>query len=293
MKNRSCFRCLIVVFFITIVNVVKAQEVQPYQIFTKTGKKVSYKNMLAELEDTQVVLFGELHNNSIAHYLQLKLAKSLSKIQTKTLVIGAEMFERDQAEVLQLYTNGSIDEEQFKKNIRLWQNYSTDYKPLLDFAKSNNIKYVATNIPRRYASLLYKKGIEALDTLSVIEKSWLTPLPFPYDKNLPGYVKMMEMFKDTNHSNENFPKSQAIKDATMAHFILANLQEDAILLHLNGSYHSDFYEGIFWYLKVYNDKVRVKTLTVVEQSNVKSVEKQHLNKADYIIVTDGDFPKSY
>src|SRR5690554_7577260 len=107
-------------------------------------------------------------------------------------MIGAEMFERDQADILQNYVKGSLDEKEFEKEMRLWNNYKTDYKPLLNFAKENNIDYIATNIPRRYASLLYKQGTEALDTLSIEEKSWIAPLPFPYDKNLPAYAKRSE-----------------------------------------------------------------------------------------------------
>lgn len=291
-------KCLfsIFVFVFCLVFVVQnsyAQEVVAYEIFNSKGKKVSFKQMLNDLKKTDVVLFGELHNNAIAHFLQMKVAKDLHKNSAKKLVIGAEMFERDQNKILQNYMEGSFDEKEFEKQMRLWPNYKTDYKPLLNFAKENKVKYIASNVPRRYASLVYKKGIEALDTLSLEEKSWIAPLPYPYDKTLPGYIKMMEMFKDSNHANENFPKSQAIKDATMAHFIVDNLNENEMFLHLNGSYHSDFYDGIVWYLNKYKKQVAIKTLTVVEQASVKTLEKEHLNKANYIIVVDVDMPKSY
>jgi len=268
-------------------------QVQPYKIFNSKGKEVSFKKMGKNLLKADVVLFGELHNNTIAHYFQVKVAKSLYARKDKKLIIGAEMFERDQAEILQKYVKGNLDEKEFEKEMRLWPNYKTDYKPLLNFAKENNINYVATNVPRRYASLVYKKGVEALDTLSVEEKSWIAPLPFPYDKNLPGYVKMMDMFKDSNHANENFPKSQAIKDATMAHFLVTELQPNNIFLHLNGSYHSDNFEGIGWYINQYNKNLQVETISVVEQKSIESLDKEHLNKANFIIVVDTDMPKSY
>ncbi|SFN86984.1 Uncharacterized iron-regulated protein [Paenimyroides ummariense] len=278
--------------FLLTVSIVSAQ-VQPYKIFTSEGKEVSFEKMSKSLQKADVVLFGELHNNSIAHYFQVKVAKSLHTDNSKKLIIGAEMFERDQAEILQNYVKGKLDEKEFEKEARLWNNYKTDYKPLLNFAKENNINYVATNVPRRYASLVYKKGVEALDTLSIQEKSWIAPLPFPYDKNLPGYVKMMEMFKDSNHANENFPKSQAIKDATMAHFLVTELQPNSIFLHLNGSYHSDNFEGIAWYVNKYDRNLKIQTISVVEQANVNKLEKEHLKKASYIIVVDADMPKSY
>ena len=46
---------------------------------------------------------------------------------------------------------------------RLWNNFKTDYKPLVDFAKDNNLKFIATNIPRRFASLVFKGGFEVLE----------------------------------------------------------------------------------------------------------------------------------
>ena len=277
------------ILFVSTINA----QVQPYKIFTSEGKEVSFEKMIKNLQKADVVLFGELHNNSIAHYFQVKVAKSLHANKSKKLIIGAEMFERDQAEILQKYVKGNIEEKEFEKEARLWNNYKTDYKPLLNFARKNNINYVATNVPRRYASLLYKKGVEALDTLSVKEKSWIAPLPFPYDKNLPSYVKMMEMFKDSNHANENFPKSQAIKDATMAHFLVTEIQPNSIFLHLNGSYHSDNFEGIAWYVNQYNRNLKIQTISVVEQADVKKLEKEHLNKATFIIAVDADMPKSY
>jgi len=282
----------ITALFLLMVSVVSAQ-VQPYKIFTSEGKEISFEKMSKSLQKTDVVLFGELHNNAIAHYFQVKVAKSLHADKSKKLIIGAEMFERDQAEILQNYVKGKLDEKEFEKEARLWNNYKTDYKPLLNFAKENNINYVATNVPRRYASLVYKKGVEALDTLSMQEKSWIAPLPFPYDKNLPGYVKMMEMFKDSNHANENFPKSQAIKDATMAHFLVTELQPNSIFLHLNGSYHSDNFEGIAWYVNKYNKNLQIQTISVVEQADVMKLEKEHFKKATFIIAVDADMPKSY
>jgi len=282
----------ITALFLLMVSVVSAQ-VQPYKIFTSEGKEVSFEKMSKSLQKSDVVLFGELHNNAIAHYFQVKVAKSLHADKSKKLIIGAEMFERDQAEIVQNYVKGKLDEKEFEKEARLWNNYKTDYKPLLNFAKENSINYVATNVPRRYASLVYKKGVEALDTLSIQEKSWIAPLPFPYDKNLPGYVKMMEMFKDSNHANENFPKSQAIKDATMAHFLVTELQPNSIFLHLNGSYHSDNFEGIAWYVNKYDRNLKIQTISVVEQADVNKLEKEHLNKATFIIAVDADMPKSY
>ncbi len=48
---------------------------------------------------------------------------------------------------------------------QMWNNYRTDYKPLVEFAKANNLCFIATSIPRRYASMINKMRIEALKEL--------------------------------------------------------------------------------------------------------------------------------
>ena len=48
---------------------------QAYVIYNSKGKKVSYEKMLKSLADQEVVLFGEYHDNPIAHWLELELAK--------------------------------------------------------------------------------------------------------------------------------------------------------------------------------------------------------------------------
>ena len=278
------------VLFALLVGTVFASEGQPYQIYNAKGKKVTYKQMIKTLGKSDVVLFGEYHNNSLGHWLQLKVTESLGAKQE--LVLGAEMFEADNQEGLSNYVEGKISEEDFAKEVRLWNNYKGDYRPLVEYAKQHQTPFIATNVPRRYASLLFKGGMEALDTLKVEEKAWIAPLPFPYDSELPGYKEMLTMF-DADHVNENLPKAQAIKDATMAHFIQSNIAPNKLFVHYNGSYHSDNYEGIFWYLKNYAPQLKVATITMVEADQVGNFEKLNLGLADFILVIDANILKSF
>jgi uncharacterized iron-regulated protein len=108
---------------------------------------------------------------------------------------------------------------------------------------------------------------------------------------LPGYVEMMKMMGE--HASPNMPKAQAIKDATMAYFIQKNQQENTVFIHYNGTYHSDNYEGINWYLKKQNPNIQIITIATVEQKDVSKLEKEHYNKADFILVIDEDVTKTY
>ena len=273
--------------FATIISV--AQDKKAYQIFDKKGKKSSYEKVLNAAEKSDVVLFGEYHDNSVVHWLQLEFTKDLS--QKKDLVLGAEMLEADNQKQLDQYLNGEINQKQLDSSARLWKNYKTDYKPLVDFAKEKKFSFIATNVPRRYASLVFKKDLVALDSLSAQEKSWIAPLPIEFDINLPGYKSMMGM--QGGHEGDKMPKAQAIKDATMAYFINKNRKENSIFVHYNGTYHSDNYEGINWYLKKLDADIKIVTIAMVEQKDITKLEAEHYNKADFILVIDEDVTKTY
>lgn len=278
---------LICLLFSAIV--FQAQDKKAYQLFDKKGKKTSYKKLLKEAGLTQVLLFGEYHNNAISHWLELEITKDLA--ESKKLVLGAEMLEADNQKQLNQYLKGEIDQKKLDSVARLWKNYPNDYKPLVDFAKEKNFQFVATNIPRRYASMISKNGFEALGKLTDEEKTWIAPQPIPYDASLPGYAEMMKMMGD--HTSPNMPKAQASKDATMAYFINKNIEGKTVFIHYNGTYHSDNFEGISWYLKTYNPNIKIVTISTVEQSDLSKLEKENYNKADFILVIDEDVTKTY
>ena len=280
------------IFFIIVACMfanLNAQDKKAYQLFDKKGRKVTFDKMVQKITDSEVVLFGEFHNNPICHWLQLELTKEVAA--KGDVVLGAEMIEADNQIQLNDYLSGKINQKELDSTARLWSNYKTDYKPLVDFAKAKKVPFIATNIPRRYASMVHKKGFEILEALSNEEKSWIAPQPIPYDKDLPGYTQMMTMMGD--HTSPNMPKAQASKDATMAYFINKNLQPNAVFIHYNGSFHSDNFDGINWYLKKYNPEIKIITIATVEQNEVSKLETEHLNKADFILVVDEEMTKTY
>jgi uncharacterized iron-regulated protein len=279
---------LIIVFTVCAITIY-AQQKPAYILYNSKGKKVSYKKMIKQLAKKDIVLFGEFHNNAIAHWLELAVAKDLS--ETRNLTFGAEMFEADNQQALNDYLAGKITAKGLDSAARLWSNYKTDYAPIVNFAKEKKAAFIATNIPRRYASLVSKKGFEVLDTLSSLEKTWIAPLPMDYDAQLPGYVKMVEMMG--GHGGPNMPKAQASKDATMAYFILQNFKPGSLFIHYNGAFHSENYDGINWYLKRKQPDLKYATITTVSQKNIKELLAENKGKADYIICVDEDMTNTY
>lgn len=221
-----------------------------FVLYDKAGREVSYHKLLKKAKKSDVVLFGELHDNPIAHWLQLELTRDLHKRK------------------------------------------KTDYAPLVDFARDHRIRFIGTNIPKRFARLVHKNGgFAALEKLGDEEKKWIAPLPVHFDPELPGYRNILTMTGE--HGTPELVKAQAIKDATMAHFILLNHKPGHIFLHFNGAYHSDFHEGIVFYLRRENDSLRYLTITTVEQQDIRHLEAQHRGRADFIICVDSDMTKTF
>ena len=95
------------------------------------------------------------------------------------------------------------------------------------------------------------------------------------------------------HVTENIPKAQAIKDATMAHFILENLDAGETFIHYNGSYHSDDFEGIVWWIKQQRPEMKIVTITTVEQDAISKLADDTGKIADFILAVPSDMTKTY
>ena len=63
------------------------------------------------------------------------------------LILGSEIFERDNEMFLQQYLNKLIDYNELDSLARLWPNFETDYKPLVDYARNNSIKFIQLTSP--------------------------------------------------------------------------------------------------------------------------------------------------
>jgi uncharacterized iron-regulated protein len=144
---------LILLLFVALPNIGISQDLTAFKIYNENGKAVKTKKLLKALSDAQIILFGEQHNNPICHWLQLEVSKSL--LQNANIVFGAEMFEADNQVVLNQYLKDEINTAQFDSLMTLWPNYATDYAPLVALAKENKLPFIATNIPRKYARLVY------------------------------------------------------------------------------------------------------------------------------------------
>jgi len=287
-------RLIFILVFIITTSIGFAQK-SAYLLYNTKGKTTNYSKLLKDAMNADIVLFGELHNNPVCHWLQLELAKDLYSGVGDRLILGAEMFESDNAMLVNEYISNKIKTRNFEAEAKLWPNYKTDYKPLIEFARENGLSFIASNIPRRYAAMVNSGGFEALETLSDKAKELIAPLPVEFDPELSQYKKMASMMGGQmgDHISNNTVKAQAIKDATMAHFILDNFKPGMVFLHFHGSFHSDFFEGIMWYLQQQNKDLKIVTLSSVELDDVDDFPEEKKGAADYILAIPSTMTKTH
>ena len=272
---------------------------KPAYILYQNNKQVEWKVLVDAASSSDIVFFGEYHNNPIHHWLQLELSKDLFQKKEGKIIFGAEMFESDNQLILNEYLQGLIRERNFTEEARLWGNYKTDYKPLVEFAKENKLSFIATNVPRRYAAVVNHGGFEALELLQAEALKYLPPLPVPYDPDLPGYSSIREMMGMGGKpgASDNIAKAQALKDACMGWFIFSNFKLGYTFIHFNGAFHTDNHDGIVWYVNHYNKINRagspLKILTISGEETSDMTQPPKENKADFIILTPESMTKTH
>lgn len=281
-----------IILLAVLVNFVYAQDKPAYKLYNQKGQEAKYADMVIDLADADMVFFGEYHTDPIAHWMQKELTKSLYNVKGDKLFLGAEMFERGNQLVLNEYLAGFYPEDKMLAEItQLWGNYNTDYKPMIEFAKEKQLRFIATNIPRRYASMINKGGMEVLEKLSPEAKALIGPdLKKYFDPEVECYANMAKMMGGhVPPSMLNIQTAQAAKDATMAHFSIENHNEGDLLLHFQGSYHSNYNQGIIWWINKIKPGYKIKSVTTVYQSEWDAMsDDEKATIANYtIVVADG------
>ncbi len=271
----------------------------PERVFDSRKRKFSdFEAMLADLARADVVFVGEQHDDRNTHRLELALLEGLMRRRGQ-LTVSLEMFERDAQQALSAYLAGALPEEEFLKQSRPWPRYATDYRPMVEFAKGHGWPVIASNIPRRLANQVAKEGIGSLDRLPAEERAWAAQaVDCPDDDYrkrfvatinehpMPGAEKLSEA--ERKAMDDRFYLAQCVKDETMAEAIAAaHGPGHPLIVHYNGSFHSDFTLGTAARVKRRLKKARVVVVSVLPVDNLDTLKpaKDDRKRADYLVYT--------
>lgn len=275
-----------------------------YRIYSvKQGREVSLKEVAADMDNYDVLMFGEEHNDSVTHFLEASLLELLYLKFGDGLALSLEMFDRDVQPVMDEYLKGFIQERHFIKDSRAWSNYN-DYKPMVLFAKRKKMDVICANAPMRYTNLAGRLGQSALEELPSSSKENFAPLPYDTAQG-EYYLKLMSLQHSptdsgakmpARHSTFNMITAQSLWDATMAYSITHYMKKNKNkkIMHVNGKFHSDEGYAVVSQLYSYNSKIKPLIISSASDDAFPKVNWAAYKKnGDYIIITDPKVPRTY
>ncbi|HSU26947.1 MAG TPA: ChaN family lipoprotein [Chitinophagaceae bacterium] len=270
-----------------------------YKIYdTRSKELISIEKIIDACNKADVLFFGEEHNDSVGHFLENKIFTLLHQRYGGHLALSLEMFETDNQLVLDEYLAGTITEDRLSKDARLWSNYK-DYRPMIEYARKNKIPVIAADPPRRYVSLVTRRGMRSLDSLSSSSKKFLPPLP--YDTATGRYYEKFTALMSNGgggptSGSANIYYSQNLWDAGMSYSIYSfwKKHKDKKVFHCVGRFHSDEKLGTLAQLQKRKSRLSILNISCFSDASFENPDwNKFSNLGDFIIVTDPSVPKSY
>jgi uncharacterized iron-regulated protein len=287
---------LIVFIYLFLPLLANSQELEKhYKIYdVKKQRLVSLDAIVADMSKADVLFFGEEHNDSIGHYLEVSLLKQLAAKYGNAVALTMEMFHTDVQPIINEYLQGFISEKNFIKEARAWNNYK-DYRPMVELAKAQKFEVIGANAAARYSNAVTKGGLASLADLPATSKQFLPPLPID---TLTGryYQKFMDLLGGHGMGAMKVYQSQNFWDATMAWSIakFAKANKGKKIFQVNGRFHSD--EGLGTYAQLQKIAPKLKLFNI---SCFSADDFDHPNwekyqaLGDYIILTDPKLKRTF
>jgi uncharacterized iron-regulated protein len=273
----------------------------PQRVYdTRRATFSDFEMMTADLARADVVLIGEQHDDPNTHRLELAILEALARRHV-AVTLSLEMFERDVQASIDTYLSGSSTEDDFLKGSRPWPRYTTDYRPLVEFARREQWPVVAANVPRRIAADVAKGGKPAVDSLSAADRSLAAvDLQCPHDTYFDRFAEQMgsgghqsgtSPASAADTTTERYYWAQCVKDETMAESIAAAFGKQGgkpvVVVHVTGSFHSDYGDGTGERVRrrLAGRRVAIVSMLPVENLDTVAPAPGDLKRADYLVYT--------
>ncbi len=257
-----------------------------YQLVRSVDQQtISFPSLVQELASSDVIFVGEVHSHSASHYLQMQLLTALYQHNAQ-LILSMEQFERDKQGVVKQYLGNKIGEQILIAKGRAWSNYASDYRPLVEFAKTHHIPVIAANAPKSLVRCIAQKGPALADELPEQQRAYLaknlTEFSDAYQAKfrrfMTGAGDWHGQAKKEGHGAHghghgvqtaklsNSFYAQLARDNTMAESIANALdaRPSHRVLAINGAFHSDGGLGTVDALKRLKPNLKISVLSPYE-----------------------------
>ncbi len=213
-------------------------------ISAKTGNPVGFEQLLADLKSVRLVYIGESHTNRSHHQIQLEIINALSEA-VSDLSVGMEMFDFTYQSVLDQWSAGQLEEDEFIEKVHWYANWRYPfelYRGILETIRDNRIPLVGLNIPFHIPS---KVRIGGLESLTDSDAAFLPSEIDTTDAAHRAYVE--PVFRQHSFGGgaafEYFYQAQCLWEETMADTIDRNMSAGTMVV-LAGNGHIIYKFGI-------------------------------------------------
>jgi uncharacterized iron-regulated protein/predicted esterase len=260
----------------------------------RTGLDIELKDLFDRLAQADVVFLGETHTDETTHRLELATYEALLARRGNRVVLAMEMFERDEQAALDEYLSGKIDEATFLAQTRPWSNYASAYRPLIERAKKDRLSVVASNFPTPLRRRVSSGGADVLAQLSADERkqapAQLLPETSAYwrrvDNAIRGHIGMMGPAPAAD--DPRLTDTQSLWDNCMGESCARALDDHpgACVLHVNGGFHSAYWDGTVRQLLLRKPQAHVLTVAIEPSSNPTVEEVSGKPIADFVVFAE-------
>jgi uncharacterized iron-regulated protein len=282
----------------------------PQRVYDTHHKRfIDFETMLADASSADVLFLGEQHDDPATHRLEAATLEGLAR-RRGNVVLAMEMFERDVQPSLDSYLAGRLTESDFLGRSRPWPRYATDYRPLVEFARTWKWPVVASDVPRRLASLVSRRGLKTImDSISTTDRAFAArDLQCPHDDYFGRFAKTMadmpshsgdstkESAAERTAMIERIYQAQCVKDETMGESVASAFTAAparALVVHVNGAFHSDYGLGTAERVKRRLPGKRIVVVSFVPVHDLDGVDgKPQRTLADFTVFTLAPPPRA-
>lgn len=203
------------------------------------------EKLAQKLTDRRVVLVGETHTRYDHHLQQLAILKALHARHPK-MALGVEWFQQPAQPHLDDYLAGRITEAEMIERTGYFDRWRFDYRlyrPVIQYAKENDIPVIALNAPAELTNRISEVGV---DGLSPEERARLPDI----DRSNKEYESHLKRFFDQHPGErrnfDRFVDVQLTWDESMAQRAAEYLKQnpDRHMVIMAGSGHLAYRWGI-------------------------------------------------
>jgi len=267
----------------------------PHRVYDTHKKQfIDFEALAARLAAADLVFVGEQHDDPATHRMELAILEGVARGRDYA-VLPLETCERDVQPRLDAYLSGSLAEADFLKDSRPWKNYLTDYRPLVEWTRERTWPVVASNVPRPLASLVGRAGLAALDTVPAESRANVAAvISCPDDDYFDKFRAVMGDMAShgpTAGADEGKARllrtyhAQCTKDETMGESVARAWRPGRLVVHYNGSFHSDFRLGTAARAVQRTDGARMVVVTAMPVKDLDALKpsKEDRKRADYLL----------